>query len=191
MADILAQIQELQQFYDDHYKERDQYLKMFELAGFDLYTEPDDDGKSRPKDVVELLQEALGNLPLDAGNWIRIADIPRYVTDHLIVPDRQALDEFNGRRVSRSPVVQVESPTDEIAFNDKGEAVDYTYTGVTWKGPQSVPVGSNFVDQIGVPWHKKANNVFADLNTFDENKPDYSTNAEISMWIPLREIKYD
>lgn len=86
-------------------KQREQeMLKMFELAGYELIEEYDD-GKGRPKTLIELLQEALGNPPENPGQWIRIADIPRFITENLQVPED--LKAFNDAAPTKKPKLGV------------------------------------------------------------------------------------
>lgn len=89
-------------------------LKMFELAGYQMDLYPEDEEKNRPKTLIELLQEALGNPPEDPGKWIRIADIPRYIAEHLTVPED--LKAFND--AASKPVTGMAVEVDEPDFEE-------------------------------------------------------------------------
>ena len=128
----------------------DQMLGMFELAGFDLDIPEDDDGKSRAKDLIELLKEALGNPPTEPGQWIRIQDIPRYIEENLQVPED--LEAFNMQTPQNKP--NVSEPEDDLppvatvprGYNRVGN--EEYMTGA------ECPDKQDYYDTTGQVWHK-------------------------------------
>ncbi len=176
MSDILQEIKELKEFYDNQDKINSDILAMFELSGYDLKREEfDDDGElidSRPKTVEELVREVLDNPPLEPQKWIKISDIPRYINDYLIVPEREKLDEWSSK-VSPGAIAPValtpEEPKEpERTVNDKGELdPDFKKTGKVFTKAGQVPSKTTIVDAIGVIWHKKAPNQWFEINDND------------------------
>jgi hypothetical protein len=200
MGDILQRVADLEEFHEQQQKLIKDLLKMFELNGFDMNTE-EVEGKARPKELRELVEEVLGNPPEEPQRWIRIQDIPQFIDDYLIYPDRQTVDAFNdGPRwaPNQSPghpklvveTIEPEEPEEEYTVNDKGEPdPEYKFSGVEWAKAGLVPVGTNVLDQIGEFWHKHAKNQWIQVNSFDEDAPDYSYDAEVTQFAPLRQAE--
>ncbi|QLF83372.1 hypothetical protein SEA_NICEHOUSE_151 [Rhodococcus phage NiceHouse] len=111
---ILDELQSLVADAEQQKQREKLMLNMFELAGYVLDNpaphNPDDNTDYEnelltdedpecftpiPKTLIELLSEALGNPPTEPGSWIRIQDIPRYISENLVVPERETLDKFN------------------------------------------------------------------------------------------------
>lgn len=103
---ILDELSQLVSNAEQVKKTEEQMFGMFKLAGFELdrLAGADDDLEqdTEPKTLIELLSEALGNPPTEPGAWIRIQDIPRYITENLIVPDRETLDTFNSSAAAQT-----------------------------------------------------------------------------------------
>lgn len=205
MSDIIQQITELQTFKNDHDKLEEQYLDMFELAGYQLNVEeyelPGSEGEmisSRPKTVLELLKEALDNPPTEPGRWIRISQIPKYINDYLIVPDRETLDVWNEAPVPRTvSLPPLESGTiaeideePERTVNDRGELdPDFKKTGQQWVKAGKVPVGTTIVDAIGVMWHKKAPNTWFDVSGDPIAAMEPYEDRDLTPMGPLEEVE--
>lgn len=201
MDDILQRIKELQDFHDEQLKLNKDILKMFELAGREMHTEPVD-GKSRPKEILELLQEVLDNPPEEPQRWIRIQDIPRFIDDYLIYPDKQLIESWNEKPPHRSTVTQHHSdqygdydepdvPEEpEGTVNDKGELdPELEYTNQEWQKAGFVPVGTVVEDQIGTVLKKINKDQWIEVYTYDEDAPDYSYDAEVTPFAPLKGVK--
>ena len=139
---ILNELEELVRSAESTRAREQQMLDMFKLAGYEMDIEPDEEGKSCPKTLLELLKEALGNPPEDAGSWIRIADIPRFISEHLQVPgDLQA---FNDSRLTSKPQnVAVVDDTPEPVLSGITEQSETT-NGV-W-----------YVDPVGAKWKRES-----------------------------------
>lgn len=200
MDDIVQRIQALQDSYDKHYRLEEEYRQLFKLAGYDLYhREEREDGTelSAPKDIKELIAEALGNPPTESpGKWIRISDIPNYIQQYLIVPAHEDLEYFNDKNSKKpSPVADKSEIKDEeedpVFVNESGEQEDFEFTGNEWQKASLIPNDTTFVDSTGVVWYKVESNRIAHVAEFDPQKPDYYFNADVSGWPPLREIKYN
>lgn len=199
MDDLIGRIEALQKFHDEQTKLNADILKMFELAGYDMDTEPVD-GKCRPKEAIELIREVLDDPPEEPQRWIRIQDIPNYIDDYLIYPDRQTIDQFNDRSAParRSGVQQQIHELDNAAdvpeedtrtVNDKGELdPEFKLGSKSWPKAGMVPVGQTVVDEIGELWYKVAANKWARVNGFDENAPDYDLDIDVTAFAPLREV---
>src|SRR6478752_9774115 len=214
MDNILQQIGQMQEGYDKLNKLNDEYLKMFELAGFSLYTEEDEDGKSRPKEIKELLAEALGNPPSDdPACWIRISDIPRYVSDFLIVAKGVDLEDFNEEaKTSLAPRKNRAATNDHVNDHDhddedqepepepgtEEDLVRYVapglmdglrFSGREWQKAGQVPSEVSILDSLGVMWHKKAKNHWVEV----EENPTYEpfTDADVTTGAPLKEVVPD
>ena len=198
MGDILQRVADLEEFHDTQQKLIKDLLKMFELSGYNMYTD-EFEGKSRPKELRELVEEVLGNPPEEPQRWIRIQDIPRFIDDYLMYPDRQITDAFNEKSTSSkghpklaveftSEIADDEEPEEEYTVNDKGEPdPEYKFSGATWAKAGLVPVGTKVLDEIGEFWYKHAKNQWIQVNSFDEQAPDYSYDAEVTQFAPLRE----
>lgn len=177
MNDIIQQITDLQKFKDEYADLEAKYLEMFKLSGYEMNIEhvaDDENSTSRPKTILELLQEALDNPPTEVGKWIRISDIPRYVSDYLIVPEREKLDEWNSKVHPGAimPATMADVPEEpkepERTVNDKGELdPDFKKTGKVFTKAGQVPSKTTIVDAIGVIWHKTAPNQWFEINDDD------------------------
>lgn len=176
MSDILQEIKELKEFFDNQDKIDTDILAMFELSGYELnHEEFDEDGElinSRAKTVEELVRELLNDPPKEPQKWIKISDIPRYINDYLIVPEREKLDEWNSKvhPGAFAPVALTpEEPKEpERTVNDKGELdPDFKKTGEVFTKAGQVPSNTTIVDAIGVIWHKKAPNQWFEINDDD------------------------
>lgn len=181
MSDLLKQIQELQEFYDNQDQIDKDILAMFDLAGYEMNVEvyelDDPEGQmisSRPKTVEELVRELLDNPPTEPQKYIKISDIPRYINDFLIVPERETIDVWS--ESSTQPVysttldkaVPDEPEEPERTVNDKGELdPDFKKTGKVFTKAGQVASGTTIVDAIGVIWHKKAANQWFEINDND------------------------
>ena len=203
MSDILKEIQELQEFRDNRDKVDADILAMFELSGYNLkleeFNEDDELINSRPKTIEELVRELLDNPPTEPQKWIRISDIPRYINDYLIVPEREKLDEWNSApRSATLPQLPLESGTiaeideePERTVNDRGELdPDFHYTGKEYTKAGQVTPGQTIVDAVGIMWHKKAQNEWYEIN---DNDPiaaqEPYEDRDLTPMGPLREVK--
>lgn len=204
MSDILKEIQELQQFRDSKEKSDKDILAMFELAGYDLNAEEYEleqlEGEmisSRPKTVEELVREVLDNPPTEPQKYIKISDIPRYINDYLIVPDRETLDEWNTAKVHPGAImpatmadIPVEPDEPERTVNDRGELdPDFLKTGREWVKAGKVPVGTTIVDAIGVMWHKKAPNTWLDVSGDPIAAMEPYEDRDLTPMGPLEEVE--
>jgi hypothetical protein len=206
MSDLLKQIQELQEFYDNQDKINKDILAMFDLAGYELNAEEYEleqlEGQmisSRPKTVEELVREVLDNPPTEPQKYIKISDIPRYINDYLIVPDRETLDEWNtaAPRSATLPQLPLESGTiaeideePERTVNERGELdPDFLKTGPEWVKAGMVPVGTTIVDAIGVMWHKKAPNTWFDVSGDPIAAMEPYEDRDLTPMGPLEEVE--
>lgn len=206
--DLLSQIQDMQANYEKLAALDEKYRKMFELAGYSLYTEEDDDGKSRPKDTVELLEEALGNPPSDEpACWIRISDIPRYIEDYLIVAKGVDLDEFNEEaKTSLAPrnhrpvaasydgdeprELPPPGSEEDVKSYVAGNIMDgLHFTGKVYQKAGQAPPGASVLDSLGVMWHKKATNHWVEVEENPTHEP--FTDADVTSGSPLRQVAAD
>lgn len=207
--DLLSQIQDMQANYEKLAALDEKYRKMFELAGYALYTEEDDDGKSRPKDTIELLEEALGNPPSDEpACWIRISDIPRYIEDYLIVAKGVDLDEFNEEAKTslaprrNRPTIKPEDPAidekplpepgsvEDIKSYVQGNVMDGMHeTGRRFTKAGQAPKGTTVLDSIGAMWHKKDANHWVQVEDNPTMEP--FADADVSAGTPLLEVEPD
>lgn len=131
-------------------------LDMFKLAGYSL-NEECEDGKGRPKTVIELLKEALNNPPEDAAQWIRIDDIPRYIKEQLQPWDQDKLNSFNDAVLVKQP------------------------TGIN---AEDARTGHAYVDQVGSVWYKEAANKWSLQD--DDDKGGY-LDIDANQFGPLNE----
>lgn len=204
MSDILKEIQELQQFRDSKEKSDKDILAMFELAGYDLNAEEYEleqlEGEmisSRPKTVEELVREVLDNPPTEPQKYIKISDIPRYINDYLIVPDRETLETWRGAKVHPGAImpatmadVPVEPEEPERTVNDRGELdPDFKKTGREWVKAGKVPIGTTIVDAIGVMWHKKAPNTWFDVSGDPIAAMEPYEDRDLTPMGPLEEVE--
>ena len=205
MSDILKEIQELQQFRDSKEKSDKDILAMFELAGYDLNAEEYEleqlEGEmisSRPKTVEELVREVLDNPPAEPQKYIKISDIPRYINDYLIVPDRETLDVWSEapapRTVSLPPlesgIIAEIDEEPERTVNDRGELdPDFKKTGREWVKAGMVPTGTTIVDAIGVMWHKKAPNTWFDVSGDPIAAMEPYEDRDLTPMGPLEEVE--
>jgi hypothetical protein len=133
----------------------DQMLGMFELAGYDLNSEPtmeqeEDNIPGDPKDLIELLKEALGNPPTEPGQWIRIQDIPRYIEENLVVPED--LDAFNMQMPQNKP--NVSEPVEDVPAV-AGVPRGYNRVGTEqYMTGKECPDKQDYYDTTGQVWHK-------------------------------------
>ena len=209
--DLMQQIQQMKDLAENAEKLEAKYLKMFELAGVDLYTPEDDDGKARPLTVEELISNVLLNPPTEPEKWIRISSIPRYINDYLIVPEKEVVEQFNAatpakaktqtkRNVPKGSYLdQSEDAMDNVDdvadplpvgrnVNDLGEIEpEIARTDKTWAKAGHVPVGTTIVDEIGVLWFKAGKNQWIEVNNFDPDAPDYWYDVDVTGGAPLYE----
>lgn len=201
MSDILQEIKELKEFFDNQDKIDTDILAMFELSGYELnHEEFDEDGElinSRAKTVEELVRELLNDPPKEPQKWIKISDIPRYINDYLIVPDRETLDEWNTAKVHPGAImpatmadIPVEPDEPERTVNDRGELdPDFLKTGREWVKAGKVPVGTTIVDAIGVMWHKKAPNTWFDVSGDPIAAMEPYEDRDLTPMGPLEEVE--
>lgn len=172
----------------------DQMLEMFKLAGFDLNHdkvydtegeafEADLDKNPEPgeaKDLVELLKEALGNPPTEPGQWIRIKDIPRYISENLSVPED--LDAFNdGFSITQTNDSQdIETPR-ELKPLPKG----LKYTKAQYNTAQEVSRGKQVQDIRGDIWTKEDDDQWTLQG--DDDKGGY-LDMDVEGFAPLQEL---
>lgn len=149
---ILAELSELVSQAESVKLREQQMLDMFKLAGYDLNKRigPDDglEDDTEPKTLIELLKEALGNPPTEAGRWIRISDIPEYIKQNLTVLDSDELEEFNEQDRSRSS----DEPVNDLPALDLPLPPGYNKTKLVYGSKQEVPIGSEAVDLVGNVW---------------------------------------
>lgn len=149
---ILAELSELVSQAESVKLREQQMLDMFKLAGYDLTKRigPDDglEDDTEPKTLIELLKEALGNPPTEAGRWIRISDIPEYIKQNLTVLDYDELEEFNDEDRSRSS----DKLVNDVPALDIPLPPGYNKTKLVYGSKQEVPIGSEAVDLVGNVW---------------------------------------
>lgn len=202
MSDILQEIKELKEFFDNQDKIDTDILAMFELSGYELnHEEFDEDGElinSRAKTVEELVRELLNDPPKEPQKWIKISDIPRYINDYLIVPDRETLDTWNATpaRGGSFPLPLESGTITEIeeepqrTVNDRGELdPDFLKTGQQWVKAGKVPTGTTIVDAIGVMWHKKAPNTWFDVSGDPIAAMEPYEDRDLTPMGPLEEVE--
>lgn len=197
MGDILQRVADLEEFYEQQQKLTKDLLKMFELSGYSMNTE-EVEGKARPKELRELVEEVLGNPPEEPQRWIRIQDIPRFIDDYLMYPDRQTTDAFNDRSSTLKPghpqlvvkTIEPKEPEEEVTVNDQG-VLDpkLEYTSQEWPKAGMVPVGTVIQDEIGAVMKKVGPNQWIDVYSYDEEAPDFSYDADVTAFAPLKGVK--
>ena len=175
-------------------RREEQMLGMFELAGYEL-NKPDESAQvetttgleevtssGQPKDLIELLKEALGNPPTEPGQWIRVKDIPRFISENLNIPEE--LDDFN-------------SQTPETVTLDDGLKGDFKNrkkvlpSGLKpgdkeWTKAAEVPEGKMIQAADGTVWEKEADNSWTLYGDTDKGGY-YDIDAE--QFGPMKEVK--
>lgn len=171
---ILEELAELVSGAEATKKREESMIEMFRLAGYEI-NETDDEGKGRPKDLIELLKEALGNPPTEPGKWIRISDIPRYIVENLNVPED--LDEFNDRsRASKELLIfnsddEEPSPLDDENYGKPIVPKGYRAVGELLKNTDGAQRGDMFADIRGDVWIKENDTQWSLLG--DDDKGGY------------------
>ena len=157
---ILAELSELVSQAESVKLREQQMLDMFKLAGYELEHKPEFESQAEandpdadyavgePKTLIELLKEALGNPPTEAGRWIRISDIPEYIKQNLTVLDVDELEEFNEQDRHRSS----DKLVNDVPALDLPLPPGYNKTKLVYGSKQEVPIGSEAVDLVGNVW---------------------------------------
>lgn len=204
MTNLAEMISNLENTCNEYEKLHEEYLAMFKLSGYNLYTtEGDPEGKERPKTVKELLAEALKNPPSDDRKYIEISSIPRYISEYLIVPQREDLDRFNDRQIIQlNTSDEFTSEKDrageiETTMTSDDDQVTYKLTGEKWNNVSQIPIsgdGENsqhpFVDSSGEIWVKKAAGNFIKVYEFDPRRPDFYDSIDLQDWGPFKGIEF-
>lgn len=191
---ILDELQSLVANAEQVKAREDQMLGMFELAGFELEHpaphNPDDNTdyenellteddpecfNSVPKTLIELLSEALGNPPTEPGSWIRIQDIPRYISENLVVPDREVLEAFNSS-------VQSQTTMQEPAI--AALPAGWRALGPKINSPREAINGGYYACVLNRIWRKED----SDQWTFLEEPDDVGGYLDIDVQGPLRAV---
>jgi len=192
---ILDELQSLVANAEQVKAREDQMLGMFELAGFDLENpgpadtvedwndltdiEMDEqnyeDYEPVSKTLIELLSEALGNPPTEPGSWIRIQDIPRYISENLVVPDREVLDAFNSS-------VQSQTTMQEPAI--AALPAGWRALGPKINSPREAINGGYYACVLNRIWRKED----SDQWTFLEEPDDVGGYLDIDVQGPLRAV---
>lgn len=190
-VDLIQQIKDLQEYYDTNERLKQRLMRQFELAGYSLeHRGEGDEPLVRPKELEELVEEVLKNPPAEPQKYIRISDIPAYISEYLVVLPHDDLERFNNgnRTEHHSVAADVVEEEPEPTMDDKGNVDEYEKTGVVWADPSRIPAKKTFVDSTGTLWLKVANNKFANVQAFDEDAPNYDENYDLKDWTPFHEV---
>lgn len=183
-VDILSEVASMAAALKEYQRLDQAYLELFKLAGYDIDLEFEEENgtiKGRPKTVEELIRELLQDPPAEPAKYIRICDIPAYITKYLRVPAQDELDNFN---------TPVERQYHNMTYLEPVISAKYDLTGEEWDLASSIPNGVPVIDSRGLEYARVEGNKWGCLSTFDPARPDYETTEEVNMYRPFKGIVY-